>query len=125
MTTAPLRLLSVIGAFLAMVGFGGGLLLIVLRLAYGAEWAANGVLTILAIVLAFMGLQFIALGLLGEYIGRIFNDVRDRPRNVKCRVVGRIEPNQQQAQQQLGDARGSGPSPVTATSHFGASVTRT
>jgi undecaprenyl-phosphate 4-deoxy-4-formamido-L-arabinose transferase len=100
MTTAPLRLLSVIGALLAVAGFGGGLLLIAMRLAYGPEWAANGVLTILAILLAFMGLQFIALGLLGEYIGRIFNDVRDRPRNVKCRVVGRREPSLQQVQRQ-------------------------
>jgi undecaprenyl-phosphate 4-deoxy-4-formamido-L-arabinose transferase len=89
MTTSPLRLLSVVGVLLAMAGFGGGLLLMVLRLAYGAVWAANGVLTVLAIVLVFMGLQFIALGLLGEYIGRIFHDVRDRPRNVKSRIVGR------------------------------------
>ena len=90
MTTAPLRLLSVIGALLAMAGFGGGLLLLFMRLVYGAEWAANGVLTILAIVLVFMGLQFIALGLLGEYLGRIFHNVRDRPRNVKSRIVGRL-----------------------------------
>ncbi len=90
MTTAPLRLLSVIGVLLAVAGFSGGVLLIVLRLVYGAAWAANGVLTILAIVLAFMGLQFIALGLLGEYIGRIHIDVRDRPRNVKARVIGRL-----------------------------------
>jgi len=128
MTTAPLRLLSVMGALLAMAGSGGGLLLIVLRLAYGAEWAVNGVLTILAIVLVFMGLQFIALGLLGEYIGRIFNDVRDRPRNVKCRIVGRLETDrqqtQQQAQQQVSDATGSATSPVITTSRFGASVAR-
>lgn len=89
MTTAPLRLLSLVGALLAIAGFGGGLLLLILRLAYGATWAVEGVLTILAIVLVFMGLQFIALGLLGEYIGRIFVDVRDRPRNVKARVIGR------------------------------------
>ena len=124
MTTAPLRLLSVVGALLAMMGFGGGLLLIVLRLAYGAEWAANGVLTILAIVLVFMGLQFIALGLLGEYIGRIFNDVRDRPRNVKSRIVGRLETDGQKSQERVGDVNSSGLSPATATTHLGASVTK-
>ncbi|MEZ5565667.1 MAG: glycosyltransferase [Gammaproteobacteria bacterium] len=90
MTTAPLRLLSVIGALFAVLGFSGGLLLLVLRLTYGAGWAADGVLTILAIVMVFMGLQFIALGLLGEYIGRIFLEVRDRPTNVKARVIGRL-----------------------------------
>ena len=36
-----------------------------------------------------MGLQFIGLGLLGEYLGRIYHDVRDRPRYVKSRIVGR------------------------------------
>ncbi|MBL8200882.1 MAG: glycosyltransferase [Chromatiales bacterium] len=99
MTTAPLRLLSVVGALLAIAGLGGGLLLMVMRLSYGADWAANGVLTVLAIVLVFMGLQFIALGLLGEYIGRIFNDVRERPRYVKSRVVGRRDPVGTAAQQ--------------------------
>ncbi len=88
MTTAPLRLLSLVGVSLAIAGLAGGMLLMVMRLMYGAVWAANGVLTVLAIVLVFMGLQFVALGLLGEYIGRIYGDVRDRPRYLMRRVVG-------------------------------------
>jgi len=54
--------------------------LIVLRLIYGPEWAAQGVFTVFAILFIFLGVQILAMGLLGEYIGRIYNDVRARPR---------------------------------------------
>jgi undecaprenyl-phosphate 4-deoxy-4-formamido-L-arabinose transferase len=43
-------------------------------------WAANGVFTLFAILFIFIGAQFIGMGLLGEYIGRIYQDVRARPR---------------------------------------------
>jgi undecaprenyl-phosphate 4-deoxy-4-formamido-L-arabinose transferase len=36
----------------------------------------------------FIGAQFVALGLMGEYIGRIHADVRERPRYLIDRVVG-------------------------------------
>jgi undecaprenyl-phosphate 4-deoxy-4-formamido-L-arabinose transferase len=61
----------------------------VLRLIHGPEWAAEGVFTLFAILFIFVGAQFIGLGLLGEYIGRIYHDVRDRPRYFVRRVVGR------------------------------------
>lgn len=80
MTTFPLRLLTIIGSVLAILGFAAGSLLLVLRLVYGAEWAANGVLTVFAGLFFFGGVQLLGLGLMGEYIGRIYNDVRSRPR---------------------------------------------
>ncbi len=33
-----------------------------------------------AVLFMFIGAQFVGMGLLGEYIGRIYNDVRARPR---------------------------------------------
>ena len=51
----------------------------VLRFVFGAEWAANGVFTLFAILFFFVGAQFLAFGLLGEYIGRIYQEVRNRP----------------------------------------------
>jgi undecaprenyl-phosphate 4-deoxy-4-formamido-L-arabinose transferase len=89
MTTFPLRLLSVIGGIISLAGMGFGLLLLVMRLAYGARWGAEGVFTLFALLFIFIGAQFVAVGLLGEYIGRIYHDVRARPRYLVHRVVGR------------------------------------
>ena len=61
-----------------LVGFG--LLLLVMRFAYGTAWAAEGIFTLFAALFVFIGAQFIGLGLIGEYVGRIYRDVRRRPR---------------------------------------------
>jgi undecaprenyl-phosphate 4-deoxy-4-formamido-L-arabinose transferase len=92
MTTFPLRLLSLIGGGLAILGFILAGLLIVLRLIYGPEWAAQGVFTVFAILFIFMGTQILAMGLLGEYIGRIYNDVRARPRYFIREIVSQRKP---------------------------------
>jgi len=80
MTTAPLRLLSFAGLVIAAFGFLLALLILVLRFALGPGWAAQGVFTLFALLFIFIGAQFIGMGLLGEYIGRIYTDVRARPR---------------------------------------------
>jgi len=89
MTTFPLRLLSVLGGLISIAGVGFGVFLLVMRLVYGAEWAAKGVFTLFAVLFMFVGAQFVGMGLLGEYIGRIYDDVRARPRYFVDRVVGR------------------------------------
>ena len=88
MTTAPLRMLSWIGAGISALSIGFGALLLVLRVVYGSEWAENGVFTLFAVAFFFIGAQFVALGLMGEYIGRIHADVRERPRYIVDRIVG-------------------------------------
>ncbi|TYL43121.1 MULTISPECIES: undecaprenyl-phosphate 4-deoxy-4-formamido-L-arabinose transferase [Dickeya] len=88
LTTTPLRLLSVVGSVIAISGFTLALLLILLRLFFGAAWAADGVFTLFAVLFSFIGAQFVGMGLLGEYIGRIYNDVRARPRYFIQRIVG-------------------------------------
>lgn len=80
MTVMPLRLLSVAGALISILGIGFGLKILVLRLIYGPEWAVEGVFTLIALLFMLVGAQFIAMGLLGEYIGRTYQDVRARPR---------------------------------------------
>jgi undecaprenyl-phosphate 4-deoxy-4-formamido-L-arabinose transferase len=91
MTTFPIRLLSLLGTVISALGIGFGLLLFILRLIHGPEWAAEGVFTLFAILFVFVGTQFIGLGLLGEYLGRIYYDVRARPRYFIERIVGRTE----------------------------------
>ncbi len=87
MTTSPLRLLSLLGTAIAGGGFFLALLLLLMRLLLGSTWAGEGVFTLFAILFIFIGAQFIGLGLLGEYIGRIYNDVRARPRYFIQQVV--------------------------------------
>ena len=78
----PIKLIMYGGILLATLGICFGLFLAVARLAYGAIWAAQGVFTLFAILFVFVGLQFFALGLIGEYIGRIYREVRKRPEYV-------------------------------------------
>ena len=87
-TTAPLRLMSLAGSLLALLGVAFGVLLLVLRLTQGPDWAAQGVFTIFAVLFLFLGVQLVGLGLLGEYIGRISRDVQARPRFLVQQVVG-------------------------------------
>ena len=87
-TTAPLRLLSIAGTILAIIGGLFGLLLFALRLYYGPAWAAQGVFTIFAVLFLFLGTQLVGMGLLGEYVGRISRDVQARPRFIIRDVVG-------------------------------------
>jgi undecaprenyl-phosphate 4-deoxy-4-formamido-L-arabinose transferase len=92
LTTTPLRLLSVFGVLTAVAGFVLACLLVVLRLVLGPAWAAEGVFTLFAILFMFIGAQFVGMGLLGEYIGRIYIDVRARPRYFVQQVIGAAMP---------------------------------
>jgi len=86
-----LRFLSAIGVCLSGAGLALGFLLMGLRLLHGPEWAVQGVFTLFAALFFFVGAQFVAMGLMGEYIGRIYEDVRARPRYFVERIVG-LEP---------------------------------
>lgn len=88
MSTLPLRLLSVFGVFLSGIGIGFGIYLGLMRLIFGPAWAVQGVFTLFAILFVLVGFQFVGMGLLGEYLGRIFKDVRTRPRYFVESVVG-------------------------------------
>jgi len=87
-TTFPLRLLTILGTLTAIAGVGFGIFLFVMRLIHGSEWAVQGVFSLFAILFIFVGAQFIGMGLLGEYIGRIYHDVRARPRSFVHEVLG-------------------------------------
>ncbi len=87
MTTTPLRLLSLVGGGMALAGFLFALFLFVLRLAFGAAWAGNGLFVLFAVLFMFSGVQLLGMGLLGEYLGRMYSDVRARPRFFIERVV--------------------------------------
>jgi len=72
---------------IALSGFALAVLLVVLRLIFGSIWAGGGVFTLFALLFMFIGAQFVGMGLLGEYIGRIYNDVRARPRYFIHKII--------------------------------------
>lgn len=76
----PIQLVGLSGILISFLGLGFALFLAVRRLLVGPE--VEGVFTLFAILFFFVGLQILALGLMGEYIGRIYMEVRRRPRYV-------------------------------------------
>jgi undecaprenyl-phosphate 4-deoxy-4-formamido-L-arabinose transferase len=90
----PIKLIMYGGILMAFLGVCFGVVLAIARLVYGATWAAQGVFTLFAILFAFVGLQFFALGVIGEYIGRIYHEVRKRPEYVIEKVYGDTGPKQ-------------------------------
>ncbi|MEO7417913.1 MAG: glycosyltransferase [Thermoanaerobaculia bacterium] len=83
----PLRVTMGVGVGMAVAAFLTAMVLIAGRLIYGHEWAVSGVFTLFALVFFFLGGQLFAIGLLGEYVGRIYQQVRDRPRYVIRQVI--------------------------------------
>jgi len=76
----PLRVLMYIGTLMAFLGVAFGTYLVVMRIHHGPGWAAEGIFTLFAVLFFFMGILFFALGIIGQYIGRIYHEVRKRPR---------------------------------------------
>jgi undecaprenyl-phosphate 4-deoxy-4-formamido-L-arabinose transferase len=84
----PLKVLLYLGGALALGGVSFGVLLVALRLIHGHEWAGYGVFTLFAILFIFVGALFFALGIMGQYVGRIYHEVRKRPRFTIRKVHG-------------------------------------
>jgi glycosyltransferase involved in cell wall biosynthesis len=74
----PLRLLTYCGLFIALSGFSVGVFFAVRRI-IGIETAATGFTTLVTLVLFLGGVQLIGIGVLGEYLGRIYDEVKQRP----------------------------------------------
>ncbi|MEI8245481.1 MAG: glycosyltransferase [Lentisphaerota bacterium] len=89
MTTFPLRLLSIIGGLVSGMGILLAVWIVIMRCLHGDAYTQGGVFTLFAVLFFIAGFQLIGMGLLGEYIGRIYYDVRARPRYFVEKVVGR------------------------------------
>ena len=74
----PIQVVSFAGILISFLGLAFAGFLALRRLLIGPE--VEGVFTLFAILFFFVGLQILALGLMGEYIGRIYMEVRRRPR---------------------------------------------
>ncbi|MBN2629105.1 MAG: glycosyltransferase family 2 protein [Rhodobacteraceae bacterium] len=76
-TTAPLRLTTYLGFTISFLSFVGGAFYLVRTLVYGDE--VQGFPTLFLTILLLGGTQMIALGVIGEYLGRVFIETKRRP----------------------------------------------
>ncbi len=85
----PLQLATFFGFVLAGLSLLGILIAVVLRLFGGA---IQGQATTLILVLLLGGIQLIFLGIIGDYLGRIYDEVRARPLYIVRQVLGDDDP---------------------------------
>lgn len=76
-TTFPLKIWTYVGVFISLVSFIYGSALILRTIIYGAD--VPGYASIMAVVLFLGGIQLISLGIIGEYVGRIYRETKQRP----------------------------------------------
>lgn len=76
-TTAPLRISMVAGVLVSLLAFGYLIFMFVKTLVWGE--VVSGFPTLICVILFLGGMQLLALGIIGEYVGRIFNETKGRP----------------------------------------------
>jgi glycosyltransferase involved in cell wall biosynthesis len=76
-TTAPLRIATICGALVAFAAFVYILVIIIKTAVLGVDSA--GYPSLMSVILFMGGVQLITIGILGEYVGRIFNETKNRP----------------------------------------------
>jgi undecaprenyl-phosphate 4-deoxy-4-formamido-L-arabinose transferase len=77
-STAPLQIFSFVGIAISLLSIGFVVFLAIRRLIVGPE--AEGLFTLFGIAFFLIGITLFGIGLLGEYVGRIYEQVRLRPR---------------------------------------------
>ena len=81
----PLQVFTMLGLLISVLSSFFVVYMLLRRFAVGPE--AEGVFTLFAIVFFLMGIVLMGLGIMGEYIGRIYQEVRHRPRYVIKEVI--------------------------------------
>ena len=84
----PLRLASTIGFLSALIGFFYGTVIVFKTLFFHEPVA--GFTSLVVLITFFGGIQLLSIGIIGEYIGRIFNETKNRPLYVVKNIQGSI-----------------------------------
>lgn len=82
----PLRMVSALGIISAVVAVAGGLWVIIAGSVGGST--VPGWVSLMSVVLLFGGIQLVTLGIVGEYVGKIYDEVRARPSFIVAKRVG-------------------------------------
>lgn len=76
-TIAPLRLSTMIGIIVSLIAFIYMCVIIAKTLIWGED--VQGFPTLMVVILFLGGVQLLSLGIIGEYLGRIFHETKNRP----------------------------------------------
>jgi glycosyltransferase involved in cell wall biosynthesis len=76
-TTAPLRMSTILGFIISLGAFLMMMFFLLKRLIFGVP--VQGFSALIVVILFLGGIQLLSLGIIGEYIGRIFNETKNRP----------------------------------------------
>jgi polyisoprenyl-phosphate glycosyltransferase len=85
-TTIPLRVWSYVGLVISLFAFGYALLFLLKTLLFGID--TPGFPTLIISVMFFAGVQLLSLGIIGEYLGRIYEEVKGRPLYLVAEELG-------------------------------------
>lgn len=85
-STVPLRVSSVLGLLISLSAFAYAVVILVRTLLFGID--VPGFPSLIISVMFFSGVQLISLGVLGEYIGRVYEEVKARPLYLVADRVG-------------------------------------
>lgn len=86
-TTLPLQVATYFGLIVAVVSFLFGLFIVIKTLVLGE--AVQGFPMMMTTIVLLGGIQLVALGMIGEYLGRVFNETKKRP----LYLIERVEPS--------------------------------
>jgi hypothetical protein len=76
-TIAPLKLATYLGATVAILSFAYATVIIYKTIAYGEP--VRGYPSLMVVILFLGGVQLVSLGVIGEYLGRMFDETKRRP----------------------------------------------
>jgi polyisoprenyl-phosphate glycosyltransferase len=85
-STLPLRLWSIVGVLLSGLSVSYGAAVVIRTLWRGAD--VPGYPSIFVAITFFSGIQLISLGVIGEYLGRVFDEVKRRPLFLIAETIG-------------------------------------
>ena len=85
-TTAPLRIATVLGLIVSVVAFSFMVYVLITTLIWGDP--VQGYPTLMTVILFLGGVQLLSLGIIGEYLGRIFHETKGRPVYIAREVAG-------------------------------------
>lgn len=90
-TTLPLRVWSMLGAAISLIAFVYAVIVLIQTLVFGTD--LPGFPTLVISIMFFSGVQLISLGVLGEYLGRVYAEVKARPLFIVAETIGINEPD--------------------------------